>query len=118
SGAAQCAAPDHSLVRDSGLPGLCRCQLAADHGPGQGHRRPARGGRPGQDAALPGGRYHRFGQVGRHQRHDPVLALQGRGARCAPDPDRPQDAGNERLRRHPASAGARGDGHEAGQQRA
>jgi S-DNA-T family DNA segregation ATPase FtsK/SpoIIIE len=36
-------------------------------GAGQGHRRPAGGGRPGQDAAPAGGRHHRLGQVGRRQ---------------------------------------------------
>ncbi len=48
----------------------------------QGHRRQADGGRPRQDAALHGGRHHRLGQVGGHQRDDPVAALQGRGARA------------------------------------
>jgi S-DNA-T family DNA segregation ATPase FtsK/SpoIIIE len=57
--------------------------LRADRGAGQGHRRQAGGGRPGQDAALAGGRYHRFGQVGGHQRHHSVAAVQVRHARCA-----------------------------------
>jgi S-DNA-T family DNA segregation ATPase FtsK/SpoIIIE len=65
-------------LRNPRLPGLQRCLLAADDGPGQGHHRPAGGGRPGQDAALPGGRHHRLGQVGGHQRDDPVAAVQGR----------------------------------------
>jgi hypothetical protein len=90
----------------------------ADHGPGQGHHRQPGGGRPGQDAALPGGRHHRLGQERGHQRDDPEPALQGRGARRAADPDRPEDARDERLRGHPAPAGAGGHRHEAGRQRA
>ena len=86
----------------------------ADHGPGQGHHRQPGGGRPGQDAARAGGRHHRLGQVGGHQRDDPVAAVQGRGARRAPADDRPQDAGDVGLRRHPAPAGAGGHRHAAG----
>ena len=67
---------------------------------------------------VPGGRHHRLGQVGRHQRDDPEPALQGRGARRAPAHDRPEDARDVRLRRHPAPAGAGGHRHEAGRQRA
>ena len=51
-----------------------------------------RGGRPGQDAARVGGRYHGFGQVSRYQRHDFVFALQSRSARCSIAHDRSQDA--------------------------
>jgi S-DNA-T family DNA segregation ATPase FtsK/SpoIIIE len=79
-------------------------------------RQPDRG-RPGQDAARAGGRHHRLGQVGRHQRDDPVAAVQGRGARRAPADDRPQDAGDVGLRRHPAPAGAGGHRHAAGRAR-
>ena len=104
AGVAQRQAPDHQAQRDPGLGGLQRRQVHADHGPGQGHRWPAHRGRSGQDAALPGGRHHRFGQVGRHQRDDPVAAVQGRRARRAPAADRSQDAGDECLRRHSAPA--------------
>ena len=84
AGTAQSEAADRAPVRDPRLAGLHRHAFAADHGAGQGHLRPAGGGRPGQDAAPAGGRHHRIRQVGRHQRHDPVAAVQVRAARtCA-----------------------------------
>jgi S-DNA-T family DNA segregation ATPase FtsK/SpoIIIE len=79
--AAQRQAADDPPLRSARLAGLCRLRLAADDRPRQGHRRPADGRRPGEDAALPGGGHHRRRQVGRHQRDDPEPALQGRGAR-------------------------------------
>ncbi len=104
--------------RDPRLAGLQRRRVAADHRPGQGHRRQPGRRRPREDAALPGRRHHRRGQERGHQRDDPEPALQGRGARRAPDPDRSEDARDERLRRHPAPARAGGHRHEAGRQRA
>ena len=116
--AAQRQAADDPPLRSARLAGLCRLRLAADDRPRQGHRRPAGGRRPGEDAALPGGGHHRRRQVGRHQRDDPEPALQGRGARRPPDPDRSEDARDERLRGHPAPALPGGHRHEAGRQRA
>ena len=118
AGTAQSAPADGAPVGDHRLQGLPRHAFAADHRPGQGHRRRAGGRRPGQDAAPAGGRHHRLRQVGRHQRHDPVAALQVRAARRAPDHGRPEDAGAVDLRRHPAPAGAGGHRHEQGRQRA
>ena len=109
-------AADDPAVGDPRLAGLQRCVVAADDGAGQGYRRQPGGRRSGEDAALPGRRHHRFGQVGRHQRDDPEPALQGRGARRAADPDRSEDARDERLRGHSASAGAGRHRHEAGRQ--
>jgi S-DNA-T family DNA segregation ATPase FtsK/SpoIIIE len=62
----------------------------------------------GEDAALPGGRHHRLGQVGGHQRHDPEPArTRPRRATCGCiliDPKMLEMSG---LRGHPAPAGAR-----------
>ena len=116
--AAQRQAADDPPLRGARLAGLRRLRLAADDRPRQGHRRPAGGRRPGEDAALPGRGHHRRRQVGRHQRDDPEPALQGRGARRPPDPDRSEDARDERLRGHPAPALPGGHRHEAGRQRA
>jgi S-DNA-T family DNA segregation ATPase FtsK/SpoIIIE len=103
-------------LRDPRLRGLQRRVVAADDGPRQGHRRQPDRRRPREDAALPGRRHDRRGQVGRHQRDDPEPALQGRGARRPPDPDRSEDARDERLRRHPAPALPGRHRHEAGRQ--
>ena len=116
AGAAERPPPDDPAGRDPGLAGLQQRGLDADHRPGQGHRRQPGRRRPVQDAALPGRRHHRVRQVGGHQRDDPEPAVQGRGARRAADPDRPQDARDERLRGHPAPARAGGHRHEAGRQ--
>ncbi len=48
--------------------------------------------------------YHRLGQVGRHQHHDPVAALPDDPGGVPPDHGRSQDAGALGLRRHPAPA--------------
>ncbi len=117
AGAAQRQAPVDPALRDPGLAGLQRSQVAADHGPGQGHRGQSGGGRPGQDAARAGGGHHRLGQIGGPERDDPVAAVQGRGARRAPADDRSQDAGDVDLRGHPAPAGAGGHRHAPGRQR-
>ncbi len=117
AGTAQRQAPVDPALRDPGLAGLQRSQVAADHGPGQGHRRQPGGRRPGQDAARAGGGHHRIGQIGGPERDDPVAAVQGRGARRAPADDRSQDAGDVDLRGHPAPAGAGGDRHASGRQR-
>ncbi len=97
AGAAQRAPPDDQAVRDPRLQRLQRGRLDADHRARQGHRRQPDRGRPREDAALPGGRHHRFGQVGGHQRDDPVAAVQGRRQGRPPDPDRSEDARDERL---------------------
>ena len=70
----------------------------------QGHRRRARGGEPRPHAAPADRRHHRLGQVGGDQHHDPVAALQARPRGMPADHDRPQDAGAQRLRRHPPPA--------------
>ena len=83
----------------------------------QGHRRRAgvRGSR--QDAAPADRRHHRLGQVGRHQRHDPVAALQEHRRTRAPDHDRSEDARALGVRGHSAPARAGGHGHETRRQR-
>ena len=107
-----------SLSEILGSAGLRRRRLAADHGPRQGHRRQAGVRRSREDAALAGGRHDGLGQVGRDQRDDPVAALQGERRAGPHDPDRPEDARNERLRRHSASAVPGRHRHAAGRPRA
>ena len=91
--AAQSAAPGGAAVGDPRLADLQRERVAADAGPRQGHRGPAGRGRPRQDAAPARRRHHGLGEVGRHQRDDPVVALQGRCQSGQADHDRPEDAG-------------------------
>ena len=82
--AAQRQAPDDPPLGSARLAGLRRLRLAAHHRPGQGHRRQPDRRRPAEDAALPGGRHHGRGQVGRHQRDDPVArSTRPRRATCA-----------------------------------
>ena len=83
-----------------------------------GHRGQAGRDRPRAHAAPARRRHDRLGQVGRGQRDDPVAALQGRAARRAADPDRPEDAGAVGLRGHPAPARAGRHRHEARAERA
>jgi hypothetical protein len=115
-GAAQSQAADGQAVGDHRFPDLSCQRIRADHGVGQGHCGQPRRGRPGQDAAPAGGGHHGFGQVGRDQCHDPVAALQGGRQPGASDPDRPEDAGNERLRGDSPSACAGGDRYAARRQ--
>ena len=49
--------------------------------------------RPHQDAAPADRRHHRLGQIGRHQRDDPVAALPAHAGRVPLHHDRPEDAG-------------------------
>ena len=70
------------------------------------------------DAAPAGRRHHRLGQVGRHQRHDPVPGLQVRAQGRAHDSGRSEDAGTVDLRRHPAPARPGGHRHAPGGHRA
>ena len=110
-------ARDRHARRDHQVEGLRRRDVAAGDRARQGHRRRAgvRGSR--QDAAPADRRHHRLGQIGRHQRHDPVAALQEHGRARAPDHDRSEDARAVGVRGHSASARARGHRHEARRQR-
>ncbi len=102
-------ARDGLPVRAARLRGVGQAPGQAGAGAGQGHRRRADPGRPGPHAASAGGRHHRVGQVGRHQRDDPEPAVPAQPGPVPADPDRPEDAGTVGVRRHPASDGPRGD---------
>ena len=80
--------------------------LAADGVAGQGRVGQGDPRRPGQDAPPAGGRHHRRGQVGRHQR-DALLDPAARDARRgAPRARRPQAGRAQPLRGDPAPAHA------------
>ena len=89
-------------ARDPRRPRFRRQRHAPAPRPWQGHRRRAHHRQPRQDAPPPHRRHHRFGQIRRHQHHDPLAPLQTLARGMPPDHDRPQDAGTFRLRRHPA----------------
>ena len=105
--AAEPEAPDREADRDPVLGHLQRQCEPAHALARQGHRRQDGDRRPRADAASAGRGDHRFGQVGRGQRDDPVAALQVGAAPGTAHPDRSEDARAVGLRRHSASARAR-----------
>ena len=92
-------ARDRHARRDHQVEGVRRRDVAARDRARQGHRRRAgvRGSR--QDAAPAHRGHHRLGQVGRHQRHDPVAALQEHRRARAPDHDRSRRCSSSRCTR-------------------
>ena len=83
--------------RDPGERGGAEARRAAVAGAGQGYRRQGDRCRPGADAASDDRRHHRFGQVGRRQRDDPVVAVPAVAGPVPADPDRSEDAGTVDL---------------------
>ena len=105
--AAQCTARDGVPARAAVDPPLRGQPPRPAAGAGQGHRRRSGDRRPRAHAASADRRHHRLGQVGGGQHHDPVAALPAAAGSLPLHHDRSEDAGAQRLRRHPASADAR-----------
>ncbi len=114
---AQRETTDRQADRDPLLGHVQRQCECADTRPWQGHRGQAGHCRSRAHAAPARRRHHGFRQVGRRQRDDPVVALQGGAEAGSARAGRPEDAGALGLRGDSASARAGGDRHEARRQR-